>query len=244
MQSRYPKIFFCILLTIVCCAKESSGQAVNENLGTADALFTQKKYTESFNLYQEVFDQGLASPQMLLKMAFIKEGLEEYPEALFYLTEYYYLTHSRQVLDKIKEIAARENLVGYEITDSDHFIAWYQVYYERILIGLMAVLFVLFLLQTWKYWRVREISAAVSLWQLVFAVLLVLMVNFSLAPREAIIFESSTYLMKGPSAGAPMMEVVSNGHKVKILDEGEVWTKIQWKNAEVYVRSSSIRRLG
>lgn len=225
-------------------AKDSFGQSVNEILGRGDALFTQKKYTESLDQYEEVLRAGVASPQMLLKMAFIKEGLGEYPEALFYLTEYYQLTNNRQVLTKINEIATKQGLEGYNVTDVDHFRAWYYTYADLVVIGLMAVLLLLFVLQAVKLWRKKQLSVATATWQVVFAVLLGLLVNLPLSSTEAIIIDPSTFLMKGPSAGAPMMEIVSQGHKVKVLDEGEVWTKIQWKESEVYVRSSSIRRLG
>ena len=244
MQSRYPIIFFCFFLILACTAKDSFGQAVNEALGKADALFTQKKYTESLNHYEQVLAEGMATPQMLLKMAYIKEGLEEYPDALYYLTEYYNLTHNRQVLTKINEIAAKQGLLGYELTDADFVKSWYQLHSGTIFIVLMTILFLLFLLQAYKVWKGREFSSATATWQVVFAIILVAGINYPVEKQEAIISEPSTYLMKGPSAGAPLQEMISNGHKVKVLDEGEVWTKIEWRDTEVYVRSSSIKRLG
>ncbi|MGB3465691.1 MAG: hypothetical protein WBA74_10490, partial [Cyclobacteriaceae bacterium] len=55
-----------------------------DRLTTADSLFQAKKYTESFELYEQIIVEDMAySPAMLLKMAFIKEGLGDYSNALY-----------------------------------------------------------------------------------------------------------------------------------------------------------------
>ncbi|MEQ8532707.1 MAG: hypothetical protein RIB86_12720 [Imperialibacter sp.] len=244
LQSWHIKIFFCFFVSTFLTPEYSSAQSVSADLVKADSLFELKKYTESFDEYQTVFEQGLASPQMLMKMAFIKEGLDEYPEALFYLTKYYDLTHNNLVLKKINEIAEKQGLQGYDLTDADFFMSWYSLYYDLILSVVMTVIFVLLLLQVYRFLKKKGFSAGVMTWQLVFGVALAVVVNYPFSDREAIIIEPATYLMKGPSAGAPMLEIVSQGHKVKVLDAGQIWTKILWHDAEVYVRSGSLKRLG
>ena len=42
---------------------------------------------------------------MLLKMAYIQEGLEQYPEALYYLNLYYNQNPSKKVLAKMETLA-------------------------------------------------------------------------------------------------------------------------------------------
>jgi hypothetical protein len=244
LQSGYIKIFFCFLLGVFLVPEYSSAQGVNPVLTKADSLFELKKYTESFEQYQQVFDEGMASPQMLMKMAFIKEGLDEYPEALFYLTKYYDLTHSNLVLRKINEIAEKQGLVGYDVTDADFFISWYAVYSDLLFTGLMCVIVIFLALQAFRFYKRKKLSAGLMTWQLIFALALAVVVNYPFGSAEAIIVEPATYLMKGPSAGAPMLEIVSQGHKVKVLDEGQIWTKIQWRDREVYVRTGSLKRLG
>ncbi|WP_339786714.1 hypothetical protein [uncultured Imperialibacter sp.] len=244
LQSWHIKIFFCFFVSTFLTPEYSSAQSVSADLLKADSLFELKKYTESFDEYQLVFEAGMASPQMLMKMAFIKEGLDEYPEALFYLTKYYDLTHNNLVLKKINEIAEKQGLLGYDVTDADFIMSWYSLYYDLILTVVMSVIFVLLLLQVYRFLKKKNFSTGLMTWQLVFGLSLVVVVNYPLSKPEAIIVEPATYLMKGPSAGAPMLEIVSQGHKVKVLDAGQIWTKILWHDAEVYVRSGSLKRLG
>lgn len=244
LQSTHIKIFFCLLALSFFTPKDSFGQSAVRTLQQADSLYNLKKYTESFEHYQQIFAEGAASPQMLMKMAFIKEGLEEYPEALYYLTQYYTLTHSNLALNKINEIAEAQGLEGYEVTDADFFLSWYSMNYDLMLLGLMAVLFVLFLLQGFRFWKGKGFSTGLATWQLIFALCLAALVNYPLTDDEAIIVDPATYLMSGPSAGATMTEIVSQGHKVKVLTPGDVWTKIQWHDTEVYVRTGSLKRLG
>ena len=244
LQSWHIKIFFCFFVSTFLAPEYSSAQSVSADLLKADSLFELKKYTESFDEYQTVFEQGMASPQMLMKMAFIKEGLDEYPEALFYLTKYYDLTHNNLVLKKINEIAEKQGLLGYDVTDADFIMSWYSLYYDLILTVVMSVIFVLLLLQVYRFLKKKGFSTGLMTWQLIFGLFLAVVVNYPFSKPEAIIVEPATYLMKGPSAGAPMLEIVSQGHKVKVLDAGQIWTKILWHDAEVYVRSGSLKRLG
>ncbi len=244
LQSWYLKIFFCFFIAAFLLPEDSSAQGVKSVLSKADSLFELKKYTESFDQYQQVFAEDVATPQMLMKMAFIKEGLDEYPEALFYLTKFYDITHSNLALKKINEIAEKQGLLGYEVTDADFFVSWYATYSEIILIGLMCIIVVLLALQVFRFYMRKSLSTGLMTWQLIFALALAIIINYPFADSTAIIVEPATYLMKGPSAGAPMQEIVSQGHKVKVLDEGQIWTKILWRDAEVYVRSGSLKRLG
>lgn len=244
LQSWHLKIFFCFFVGTSLVPEYSSAQSLSTVLSQADSLFELKKYTESFDQYQVVFDGEMATPQMLMKMAFIKEGLDEYPEALFYLSKYYDITHNNLVLKKINEIAERQGLLGYDVTDADFFISWYSTYYDLILAAAMTILFLLMISQVFRFYKNRGLSAGLMTWQLIFGIALAVIVNYPFADPQAIIVEPATYLMKGPSAGAPMLEIVSQGHKVKILHEGQIWTKILWRDAEVYVRSGSLKRLG
>ena len=70
-------LFWCAILNL---------NAQNSLLNTADSLFSQQKYTEALNLYEEIYTSGRASSAMLLKMAFIQDGLNNYADALFIWT--------------------------------------------------------------------------------------------------------------------------------------------------------------
>ena len=82
------------LFAILCSPLQAQGPV--ETLAIADSLFEARKYTESFKIYQEIHGQNQGSPSMLLKMAFIKEGLDDYPAALYYLNQYYLFTSNER----------------------------------------------------------------------------------------------------------------------------------------------------
>ena len=52
-----------------------------------------------------------------------------------------------------------------------------------------------------------------------------------------IISEPNTYLMDGPSPGASVISIVSEGHRVEILGKVDVWYKVRWGDDLVYVRN-------
>jgi len=70
-------------------------QENEKDIELADSLFNQQKYTQSFEIYNRILKtDNLTSPAMLLKMAYIKEGLGDYSNALYYLNLYYLQTHN------------------------------------------------------------------------------------------------------------------------------------------------------
>ncbi|HET9054902.1 MAG TPA: SH3 domain-containing protein, partial [Cyclobacteriaceae bacterium] len=57
---------------------------------------------------------------------------------------------------------------------------------------------------------------------------------------KAIIAKNNTYVMNGPSAGASVLTIVRDGHRVDVLSTHDIWTKIKIGDSEGYVRSSSL----
>jgi uncharacterized protein YgiM (DUF1202 family) len=48
------------------------------------------------------------------------------------------------------------------------------------------------------------------------------------------------YLMKGPSPGADLIDVVTKGHRVDILGQDDIWVKISWNNQTAYIKSNNL----
>ena len=94
----------------------------NYRLSTADSLFIKQKYTEAFAIYNEVFKSGKVSESMLVKMSFIKEGLGDNVQALYFLDQYYNLTADKSVLLKMQELADENDLNGYSVGDKEFFL--------------------------------------------------------------------------------------------------------------------------
>ena len=65
--------------------------------------------------------------------------------------------------------------------------------------------------------------------------------NFSGLKPQGIISGANTYLMTGPSAGADLVEVVNEGHRVEIIDWQDIWVEIRWRGSTAFIRENNIK---
>ncbi len=215
--------------------------SANEDLQSqADSLFAQQKYTEAFQVYETIFQSGNFSESMLLKMAFIKDGLGNYVDALYYLDLYYKNSADKSVVDKIEELSNEKNLAGYSYNDSHFFMALLNKYRKQLQLLLVAIAIFL-AVYIFKKKQLNEKPITASFFQLVTLGALLLVANNSYENTYGIISENSTLLRNGPSAGAEPVEMVNKGHKVTVLSRSDVWTKINWDGEEVYLRNGKIK---
>lgn len=209
-------------------------------LQTADSLFAAEKYTESFQHYQQVYDAGLYSPAMLLHMAYIKEGLGEEAESLYYLNQYYLSTLDRSARRKMTELAKTNELMGYRFTDID-FIVSVIARYRQTAISLALAACLLVLALVIRYRRVKQQKPVAGL--ILMMLLLIgtaVFINFSEPAPRGIIMSNQAYLLDQPSAGGDLVEIAGKGHRVKILEDGDVWVKVTWKDQTAYIRKQHL----
>ena len=109
-------IFFITLVQSINC------QADTNKLDLADSLFNSQNYKEALAIYENLyFEDESYSPAMLLKMAFISEGLGDYPKTTLYLSKYYEHNPNPRVTNKIKALTEQPALIGYQISDREQF---------------------------------------------------------------------------------------------------------------------------
>src|SRR5690554_4430045 len=105
MQNLKPFILVKYSLFLLLFMQSSIGQASEPALQKADSLFATKNYQEALVIYKEILEDDQAfSPAMLLKMAFISEGLGDYSGTTLYLSKYYDYNPSSQVPEKIRQL--------------------------------------------------------------------------------------------------------------------------------------------
>ena len=211
-----------------------------QKLDKADSLFAQQKYTEALEIYESTFSAGQSSPAMLLKMAFIKEGLGDYAEALYYLDLYYKESADRSAVGKIKQLSETNDLLGYNYDDTHFFRSLLTKYRLQVQLVLSSVLV---LLTAYIYTRRKNQSKPfIAFFFQLLVVGGLLFTSYELSEvKEGIIKTDQTLLRSGPSAGAEPIELISKGHKVDVLEELPAWTKISWDGEEVYVRKGRVR---
>lgn len=208
----------------------------------ADSLFNQKKYTQSFDLYSEIYaTNDKVSPAMLLKMAFVKEGLGDYANALYYLNLYYLKTYDKKVLKKMETLAEEHKLSGYEYDDAEFFLNIYQKYQLQIDLFVISLVLLIFGILLYQKRKLKQLSPFTAYSYIALLVLLFILNNFAREQQKAIISTDRVYLMKGPSPGADVVDIVSYGHRVNILGHQDVWVEISWDDKSVYVKEFNLK---
>ncbi len=236
IQNRFFKITAFIPFLIFLAAPVYSAPNVN-SLQLADSLYDLGKFTQSYHIYESIFNEKhLASPAMLLKMAFIQEGIKNYTDALYYLNLYYYMTYNKRALRKMEEIAKKNHLKGFQVTDMEFFRNVLYRYYLQFILGLAAVTWLLIsyvIHMKNKYHAIPPFSLT-----MIFFVLLLLLgvVNFNRFDHKGLLVGDYNYLMEGPSPGSKLIEVAGKGNRVKIIGHDGAWMKVKYDNRIVYVR--------
>lgn len=218
-------------------------QPVNDQLLKADSLFQLKRYTQSFELYQSLFEQAQYTPAMLLKMAYIEEGLNHIARSAYYLNLYYLATHDEAAANKLEELALKYRLEGYEASESDRILALYHKNASIITWVLTSVIGCLLLVIAIQ--RIGFHQKPVVGWGFLLAVTLIFTVHFNFGGRVAqgVIANNQTYIMTGPSAGASVLAIVRDGHRVTITGKKDVWLKVSWGEKNGYIREDQVMRL-
>lgn len=210
-------------------------------LQKADSLFNKRAYTEALPLYQQLLSDNQASPAMLLRMAYIQEGLGHVPEALYLLNLYYRDTSDEEAAARIKELAGRHELSGYDIIEEEYLRSLLRRYQPHIVTTLLVLSLLLTGLILYRSIRQQHRSIVTSLFLLVLLGSLAYFVNFRPSYSKAILMEDNTYLMRGPSAGAGVLTQLKAGHRLEVVGKEDVWIKVIWNKQVAYIRTGFIR---
>jgi len=236
MQTLISKI---LLLLVLLVPKTSLSQNTADLIAEADSLFLSKQYTQSFALYDSLFSVKTYSEAMLLKMAFIQEGLGHPALCLYYLNLYHKTTDDRQVSTKMEELGQKHGLEGYESTDSSHIFHVIQI--ESLNITRALAAFILLSLAGLIFQKRRKKNIAFPASSLsVFVVILFLFTNWGNGPNQAIVSTDKVYLMSGPSAGSTVIDVLKGGHRLTIYGKKDVWLKVKWRDKDAFIKESNV----
>ncbi len=234
MQKRVYNILFFLIITFSAIGQENI-------LTKADSLYAAKQYTQAFERYEVLFAGGRYSPAMLLKMAYIQEGLGHLGESLYYINLYFLASNDTEALKKMEELAEKNKLEGYQNSETKKLQAFLQEYFNTITFFLTAASLLLFAVVFYTRTK-KNIKPSFSATVLAFILLLLFVhVNFSPAPERGIVASPQTYLMSGPSAGASLVAIIGEGHQLEIKGKKDVWLRVQWKDRDVYVKEFLLR---
>ncbi len=239
MQSRVLKFvklsLFLLLFPIMLSARSN-----NPLLIRADSLFQQKRYIQSLDLYQKLFQDHRYTPAMLLRMAYVEEGLSNVSRSAYYLNLYYLATQDEDALVKLEELAIKNRLEGYATDEIDGLRSFYLTHRDLITYILLGIaIFALAIALTQRLaMKNKPVGEFVIL--CIVSALFILHISQQTIWAKAIVAKDNTYVMNGPSAGASVLSIVRDGHRVDVIGTQDVWTKIKIGGSEGYVRSSSL----
>lgn len=226
---------FCLLVGFIGISFRS--QAQNDKLlKQGDSLFSAGRYVEALSFYEHLLNKRKEfSSQMLLRMAFVEESKNNYPQTLYYLNLHYRVSPDRQVLRKLEELAQTHQLEGYQYTDKTYFLSlydsyrWYIISFFGIIILLVAI---------WLISRVRQKRPIASPLVVGFSVVVILLLlhNFATQRTLGIIQNDYTTFVESPSAASPVLQIVKKGNRYQILDKKDSWYKVTIDNQTGYVR--------
>lgn len=240
MQRGYLKFLAATAILIMFFSVQAFSQTSSHRLRTADSLFQAKRYMQSFQHYEEMLKQNQFTPSMLLKMAFVKEGLLQIGESMYYLNLYFIATHDDAALDKMKELASKYNLEGYEASETDKLLTNYYDNYNYISLAVLSLLILAFALTFYTRFRLRRKPVVSFVLVAFFGATLFIHLYYGERIQTGIITNASTYLMTGPSAAANVVEIIKDGHKVEVIGQKDVWLKIKWAGDVAYVKKNTV----
>ncbi len=238
MQNRFLKFLKTLLFILgstFCLAQTSTFR-----LQTADSLFQAKQYTQSFGHYEAILKNKEYTPAMLLKMAFIQEGLGHIGKALYYLNLYEDTTHDPAATAKMQELANTYNLQGYNLNDAERALNWYTRFSPYISAFLLSLCVLLLSVAFYQRFQ-KERRPVVSVSFLTFVLLLFFAhLNYGGDIEAGVVAHANTHLMLGPSPGSEVVDILNEGHRVEVLGKKDVWLKVLWDGDVVYVRDNNI----
>ena len=238
------KKLFSFLIVLTFQVQMGWAQTVNPLHLEADSLFAAQQYTQSFSLYDSLYqDQHEASPSMLLKMAYIKEGLGDITAAQYFLNEYYLATSNEQALQKMEDLANSNDLSGYQHNDITFFFNLYYKNYNWLVLGLIFICLALFSVIIYQKKKYKASPRLNGFLLLILLTALFALVNFGKDYNRGVIIKNNTFIMAAPSSGANLIDVTSKGHKVVVEGKKDVWYKIEWQGQEGYVKAKNVKLL-
>lgn len=241
MQKRLRNFIVLIFLSFL-SSLSLFGQISQHRLTPADSLFDAKRYTQALSKFEGVINNQEYTPAMLLKMAYIYEGLGNIAKTQYFLNLYFLATNDDSVLDKMETLATSHELEGYEVSDQQRIwlaIKSFKSAYLLVLIGLTA------LAGAWAVHRKRLNKKIIFpvVMQVVLCLTLVVLLQLVKSSDYAIVVEPNTYIMTGPSAGADVLEVIDAGHRVQLLGRKDVWLKIRWRDQDAYLKEELLQAI-
>ena len=170
-------------------------------------------------------------------MAYTQEALQQYPKALYHLTEHYLETQDPRTWEKITQLSLGHRLEGYTQTEWEQ-LSIILLRYLHLIWGAVLLLWCYFLFVCCLKRRPRA-GSYVGL-MLSGLLLLALLEKRLWMPRWAITLKESS-IHEGPSAASPIkVQKLPAGTLLRIDETKLIWTSVRQSSDPSYIRTHSL----
>lgn len=216
----------------------ATAQKVIPELIRADSAFVAGAYVPAYQLYRRILRQHQqVSPQMLLRMAYVQEGLGHYPAALYYLSMAQVRQPRLSTWRKMAALARDNRLTGYpETWRQDLQLAFRRYYYLGLQSLLIGAVVGGTLLLVRRYTLSRGWWAAYATYLLLTGAYL----NLLGLEKAALVTRPRAALMSGPSAGATWLTTAAAGDRLVVEGKQDTWYRVQWQGQDAYIRTQDL----
>lgn len=233
------KIFIFFLISSITISFSNTSLGKNSSLALADSLFRANKRTEAITEYRSILDSGSFSPALFLRLAYLQETSGDISGALVTLNTLYKINPDPAIHLKMEELALINNLTGYQYTDSQYFNTLYQKYYYYIILTILIVSGLYFSHLNLKKIRGNNLGMRPLLFICILLALFYI-VNFNIQPLHAVITNKNTLIMSAPSPGSDLLEIAGSGHRVRLIDQTDIWHQVEFNNKTGYIKASDL----
>jgi len=216
-------------------------QSLEKEIVKADSLYEKKQYISAVKIYEKIYNEGISSPEMLLKLARINEGMGNIGQSVYYLENYYQLTKDEKALSYLKETLDKKNALGFDYGltyKADLLYKEWKMYFQFFFLIIM-IFGLGMMVKNRKSNTQKRNYFAVALIPL----LIIAFINNYYGKSEAIIINTPSYLLQGPSAGANLVEKINVPTKIQVKNKTDVWSRIVFEDQEAYIKTSQIKKL-
>ncbi len=208
-----------------------------------DSLFGNKKYIEALNQYNSVFQSGFYSESMILKMAYINEGLGNNEEAIYYLSFLNREKPSADLQNKIEALAVENGYSGYAFNDLSVVQLWLKNNYRTILmisLGVIGLCVLVFLVDI-KYGKLyRQIMPLAVL----AIVITVFFSSVKIYSKQAVVVKENCMVYQEDSEFSAQLKKIKKGNLVTLLKSSNTWNLVQIEGEkEGYVKANKLKLL-
>ncbi len=232
-----------ILILFICLFKINEVRANESGIHVGDSLFQKKKYTEAFTVYSTIFEkQKQFSSQMLLKMAFIQEGLGDYSDALYYLSTLQHHYPNSELQTKINTLAETHDIYGYDNYEEQVALSFLQKNKDTLLYASLLLIGISFL----SFSLIKIIKKKNNYLSLSFCIIGIVSFlsfqSFISNIQYGISSRAHTYLMTYPSSASDVTEILEKkGHLLKIVNKQDVWYEVELNGIYQFIHENNLR---